>query len=188
MKVNAYQKDRNIALFYGFLAVAFIPSLMWLLKERPLSSDSAQDLILRTKEREEHKLAFQMNLPPQGFSLSRDETNNRWNRLQSQIANADNETDAARIVSIAREQWKDAGSLAPVFASLGYLNGEKVWTLECAFVPNVLYICLPTAAEKAAIRKEAMLYRVVVISADAPYRVLDEQKKLRSNYLTYNSY
>ena len=166
------RKDKNQALIWGFLAVAFVPALVWFTRDRPLSADSLPQMVELIKAREGERLDFQLKTPKADNLPSVDETQSRWRDWSEELQHKGcSKEEADAVIAAAR---KDAPT-SPIFIQRAWLNSQQVWLFGGAIYKDrdVTWPCPPSLSALENDRRKSTHVWLRAVSTEAPYNLID---------------
>lgn len=155
--------------------IAFIPIAVIWARPRPLAADSPGELISIEREQTQDEAASEMSRRYNGWNPQTN-PDARWVEIEQTMYDAECEKieidgvlGAAKL-SLSKENW-------PLYAKSAFLENQKVWLVassQDAGSMNGMWICPPSSEDlhKEKMRRFISLMKIIVVTADAPYRVL----------------
>ena len=168
---NENRKDKNQALIWGFLAVAFIPALVWFTRDRPLRAESLLQMVELVQSLEGERLDFQLKTPKSDNLPSVDETENRWRDWSAELQNKGCSMQEADAIIAAAQT--DAPT-SPIFIQRAWLQNQSVWLVGGAIQKDEgTRICPPTLQDLENERRRNTHVWLRAVSTEAPYSLID---------------
>jgi hypothetical protein len=163
----------SILLVSG-ICVAIIP-LVVLFSRRPLQAATSGELIEAGFERQNRSEV-----------ITRSKNNMGWESLKdTMLESGISGTDTDKIIAVAQAKMSVPHQFAtaplwPVLAKRGQVGQEKVWLIEAAAPCQPMSYCFSGTSAQARKRildraPEVCAHRVIVVQAQAPYAVLEQQ-------------
>ena len=169
-KSSAFQFLLPLAIF------AAIPVGLWLMRPRPLTGESATQLISNTRAYRQDIIMDQLEFHVSRYNTSDSDVSARWKTLQQNlIANGIPPSHAKGVLELARTRLN--GQKWPILAEHGWINNQPVWVIAAGWPEaGAVWMDFPSAAERHEddIRRYMHNVDVVLISAQTPYRFLNE--------------
>ena len=155
--------------------IAFIPIAVVLARPGPLAADSPSELISIAREQTQEEAASEMSRRYNGWNPQTN-PDARWIEIEQTMYDAECEKQeidgvlGAAKLSLLQENW-------PLYAKPAFLENQKVWLVagsQDAGPMSGMWICPPSSEDlrKEKMRRFVSLMKIIVVTADAPYRVL----------------